>query len=217
MAPAPGYPEAKAIIASYVEALQHSTPERLVVLSSIGSEQSHDLGLITATHLFEQALNDVTTPTMFVRAASFLENYLSSARAAAESGVFHTLWTPEERAFPMIASEDIGREIARRLVQRWTGTKIVELGTPASPNDLARAMSEAFGRPIEARSTPRDKWTSVLEVARFAPRGIEAYSEMVDSCNSGWIGFGVDGTEPVAGTTTPTQFFATNVKAVSAL
>ena len=152
MAPAPGFAEAKAIITSYAEALRHSTPERLVVLSSIGSEQPRDLGMITATHLLEGALSDVTIPTVFVRAASFLENYVPAARAAASSGVFHTFWTPEERAFPMIASKDIGQEVARRLVQHWSGTKIVELGSLASPNDLAHAMSDAFGRPIEARS-----------------------------------------------------------------
>ena len=39
MAPAPGFPEAKAVIASFREALRQAPPPRLVLLSSIGSEQ----------------------------------------------------------------------------------------------------------------------------------------------------------------------------------
>ena len=68
LAPAPGFPEAKAIIASFREALRQVPPPRLVVLSSIGSQQSSGLGLITTTHLMEEALKDLPFPTAFVRA-----------------------------------------------------------------------------------------------------------------------------------------------------
>ena len=40
------------------------------------------------------------------------------------------------------------------------------------------------------------------------PGGIGPFEEMEDGFNSGWIDFGVSGTEPVAGTVTPAQFFA---------
>ena len=75
-APAPGFPEAKAIIASFLEALGQEPPPRLVLLSSIGSQQSSRLGLITSTHLLEEALGNLPFPTAFVRAGSFLENYI---------------------------------------------------------------------------------------------------------------------------------------------
>jgi NAD(P)H dehydrogenase (quinone) len=50
-------------------------PPRLVVLSSVGSQQSGGLGTITSTHLLEEALGDLPFPTAIVRAGSFLENY----------------------------------------------------------------------------------------------------------------------------------------------
>ena len=208
MAPSPGFSEAQAIIASYREALRQSSPQRLVVLSSIGSEQPSGLGMITATHLLEQALANVTIPIAFVRAGSFFENYVPGYKGAVATGVFHSFWTPTDRAFPMIASVDIGREVARRMVDSWSGKKIVELGSPVSPDALALAMSEVAGRPIEARAIPREQWTGTLEAIGFSPRGIGPYTEMVDSCNSGWIGFGVPGSEAIAGATTPAQFFA---------
>jgi uncharacterized protein YbjT (DUF2867 family) len=56
MAPQPGFPESRAVIASYIDALRKAPPPRLVVLSSVGSEKTRGLGLITATHLLEEAL-----------------------------------------------------------------------------------------------------------------------------------------------------------------
>jgi len=44
-APAPGWPEAKAIIASFREALRQAPPPRLVALSSVGSQQSSGLAV----------------------------------------------------------------------------------------------------------------------------------------------------------------------------
>ncbi|AUX24106.1 NmrA family transcriptional regulator [Sorangium cellulosum] len=208
LAPAPGFPEAKAIIESFREALRRAPPPRLVVLSSIGSQQSSGLGLITTTHLLEQALCDLPFPTAFLRAGSFLENYTFSLKAAASTGWFDTYRSPTDRPVPMIATEDIGKEVARRLVGGWSGKLIVELGSPMSPDDLARAMSEALGRPVKARSIPRAQWTARLEARGMAPGTTGPFEEMEDSFNSGWIDFGVPGAERVAATVTPAQVFA---------
>ena len=207
MAPAPGFPEAKAIIASYVEALKKVPVPRLVVLSSIGSEQTSKLGLITQTHLLEEALSGVAFPVAFVRAGGFIENLLFGLKTAAESGVFDTYLTPADRKFPTIATEDIGKEVARLLTGKWTGRKIVELGSPVSPDDLARAMSEVLGRPVKARVVPREKWAASLEAMGIPKGRTVGFEEMEESFNSGWIHFGVEGTEAVAGTITPAQVF----------
>ena len=71
LAPSPGFPEARAVIASFQEALRRTPPPRLVLLSSIGSEQTSGLGLITTTHLMEEALGDLPFPTAFIRAGAF--------------------------------------------------------------------------------------------------------------------------------------------------
>lgn len=47
LAPSPGFPEAEIVLAAYSEALQKVPPPRLVLLSSVGSEQSSGLGNIT--------------------------------------------------------------------------------------------------------------------------------------------------------------------------
>jgi len=140
--PALDYAETKSIVASLREAIGKANPPRVVVLSSIGSEQTSGLGLITGTHLLEQALADLPMPTAFVRAGSFFENYLPSLTGAAATGVFYTFYAPADLPIPMTGTEDIGTEVARLLTGDWTGKKIVELGSPVTAHEVANAMAE---------------------------------------------------------------------------
>ncbi len=208
MAPSPGLPETRAVLASYLEALEKAPPPRLVLLSSIGSQQESGLGLITTTHLMEEALGGLPFPTAFVRAAAFYENALGGLGPAASTGVYYSFYQPTDRAVPWIATADIGAEVARLLVEGWEGRKVVELGSPASPDDIAYAMGEVLGRPVTAQAIPRERWAATLEGFGLAPGTTGPYEEMMDGVNSGWIAFGVPGTEPVPGTTTVTQVFA---------
>ena len=154
LAPAPGFPEAQAILTSFREALRQTPPPRRVLLSSIGSEQPSGLGLITATHLMEETLADLPFPTAFIRAGSFLENYLSALPSAASTGVHYSFYQPLDRPAPTIATADIGAEVASLLTgASWNGKRIVELGSPVRPSDLDSAMGEALG-PAPSRSPP---------------------------------------------------------------
>ena len=217
MVPSPDYAEAKTVIASFREALEHSPPPRLALLSSFGSEQNSGLGNITATHLMEEALGGFPFPTAFVRGGSFLENYVGGLAGAAATGVFYSFFQPVDRPFPMIATADIGAEVARLLITGWKGKRIVEIGSPVSASELADAMAKALGKPVSAQAIPRERWAATLESFGLPPGRTNLYEEMMDGCNSGWIHFGVPGAESVAGTTTPTEFFAKAVKAQSDL
>ena len=202
------YPEAKATIASYLEALQKAPPPRLVVLSSVGSERDSGLGNITSTHMLEEALKDVPFPAAFVRPGSFIENYTYGLKQAEATGAFDIFLSPTSRAVPMTATDDIGSEIARLLVEGWEGKKIVELGSRISPDELAEAMAEVLGKPVRVRATPREQWATALSSMGMPSGTTRPYEEMIDSINSGWIDFGVPGAERVAGTTTAAAVFA---------
>lgn len=209
MGVSPGFPEATALNASIKEALRRSPPPRLVVLSSVGSEQASGLGNITQTHLLEEALADVEFPIAFVRAGALIENYLASLGRAADTGVFDSFLQPVDRAFPMVATQDVGAEVARLLTATpWKGRRVIELGSPVTPNDIAAAMGEALGREVVARPIAREHWDSALGAMGLPPDKAGNWAEMQDGFNSGWIDFGVPGTEPVAGTATPAQVFA---------
>ncbi len=206
--PQPGFPEAKAIVDCFREALHRSPPERVIALSSVGSQHDSKLGMITATHLLEKGLGELPLPLCFVRPGSFLENYVPNLAQAKSTGVFETYLMPTDRAVPMAATQDIGHEIARRLVTGWTGCAVVELGSLISPDELARAMGDVVGRPVQAKAIPQERWEGSLVERGMPPGFIGPFLEMEEGYNSGWIGFGVPGAERIHGTTTPTQVFA---------
>ena len=205
--PSRDFREGKAVIESYKQALSKAAPPKVVALSSMGSQQSDRLGLITATHLLEEALRDEPFPVAFIRAGSFYENYLFGLQAG-QGGTLPILYAPAERKLPMIATEDIGAEIASLLTTDWTGKRFIELGSMISANELASELGKALGRDVKAQSIPREAWAGALEGMGLPKGGTWAYEEMVEGVNSGWIGFGVEGTERVEGTTSAEQVFA---------
>ena len=107
--PTPGFPEARATVAGYTEALRRAPPPRLVVLSSFGSEKSGGLGNVTPTHLLEAALADASFPVAFVRPGSFMENDLYAVHQAQAEAAFDILLAPADRAVPMAATADMAR------------------------------------------------------------------------------------------------------------
>jgi uncharacterized protein YbjT (DUF2867 family) len=143
-----------------------------------------------------------------VRAGSFYENYLFGLQAA-QGGTLPVFYTPTARKLPMIATQDIGAEVAKLLTSEWTNKRVIELGSMVSCDDLATAIGEVLGRDVKARAIPREAWAETLQQLGLPKGGTWAYEEMIDSVNSGWITFGVTNTERVEGTTSAEQFFAT--------
>jgi NAD(P)H dehydrogenase (quinone) len=209
-APAPGFPEVRKTLGSYHAALAKALPKKAVYLSSIGAEQTTGLGLITGSYLLEQTLSDLPIAQAFLRAGWFMENHAGDVTTAqAEGKIFSNLY-PLDRKFSLVATADIGKAGADVLRQEWKGNRYIEVAGPEqySPNDIAGALSSALQRSVEAVAVPREKWTEFF-LGQGMPEGrTEARAEMVDGFNSGWIHFGVPGTEHVTGATSLTTVIA---------
>ena len=191
-------------------ALAKSLPKKAVCLSSIGAEQTSGLGLITGSHLLEQTLGDLPIAHAFLRVGWFMENHAWDVTTAQSEGKFFSNLYPLDRKFSLVATADIGKAGARVMLQEWTGARRIEVAGPEqySPNDIARALSTPLGRTVEAVAVPREKWTTFF-IGQGMPEGrTELRAEMVDGFNSGWIHFGVPGTEHVKGTTSLTSVIA---------
>ena len=202
-APTPGYVETKAALAVLHKALFKAPPPKAVYLSSIGAEQTSGLGLITSLHLLEQTLDDLQFPQAFLRAGWFFENSAGDVASARDRGLIQFQLYPLDRKFSLVAAADIGKAGAETLTENWKGTRHIEVSGPegVSPMEIAEAFADVLGRPVEPVAVPRDQWEA-LWVSQGMPEGRTApRAEMVEGFNSGWIHFGVPGTEHVEGTT----------------
>ena len=139
-APSPDFKEAKGVIANYVEALARAAPPRVVALSSMGANRTSGLGMITALSLLEQRLRSLASPIAFVRAGGFFENFLYGLHVA-QGGTLPVYYDPTSRKSTMVATNDIGAEVATLLTgPAWSGQRVVELGSMVSADEVAGAI-----------------------------------------------------------------------------
>jgi NAD(P)H dehydrogenase (quinone) len=214
-APDPGLPDQRRTIAAIRQALEQAKPGKAVFLSSIGSEQPRELGLITSTHLMEESTRELPIPVAYLRAGSFMENWLGALDHIRATGEMPFFYAPLERKFPLVATRDIGRAGAKVLQENWTGVRVLEVDGPQGGTDLhetAAAFGRALGRDVKAVPLPEAAWQGVLEAMGTPADRTGLYKEMVKSFNSGWIHFGNPGTEKFYGPTTIEAFAQEFVK-----
>jgi uncharacterized protein YbjT (DUF2867 family) len=186
--PSPDFPEAKAVIAELMAALVRADPPKVVVLSTIGATAPRP-NLLNQLGLMETAFADLPMPVTFLRSAWFMENAAGDVADARQTGVISSYLQPLDRAFPMVATDDVGRTAAELLLEDWSSHRVVEVEGPArvSPNDLAEAFSKALDRCVGPKIAPRDGWETTFRAQGMTnptPR-----AQMVDGFNEGWIEF----------------------------
>jgi uncharacterized protein YbjT (DUF2867 family) len=198
--PAPGFPEARAVIDSVKTALEWARPGRVVCLSTIGA-QAAEMNLLTQRTLLEQALSMLTIPVTFLRPAWFMENFAWDVAAARDEGVLVSFLQPLDKPVPMIATADIGRVAAELIQQNWNGHRIVELEAEhrISPNEAAATFAKVLGYPIKAQIVPRETWASLFKSQGM--KNPQPRIRMLDGFNEGWIEFEGNGADILKGQT----------------
>jgi uncharacterized protein YbjT (DUF2867 family) len=215
-APSPDYREAKSVISNYVEALTKVRPPRVVALSSMGANRTRGLGMITALSLLEQDFRSLPSPVAFVRAGGFFENFLFGLQAA-QGGTLPVFYNPTNRKSTMVASDDIGAEVAALLTgPAWSGHRVIELGSMVSADQVAGQLGEVLKLDVKAFAIPRAAWAEAFEQFGVPKGHTGPAEEMFESVNAGWMDLGVEGTEQVAGTMSARDVFAAAQNAAKA-
>jgi uncharacterized protein YbjT (DUF2867 family) len=214
-APSPDFKEAKGVIANYVAALTQAPPPRVVALSSMGANRTSGLGIITALSLLERGFHDLTTPLAIVRAGGFFENFLYGLHVA-QGGTLPVYYNPTNRKSTMVATNDIGAEVAALLTGfAWSGHRVIELGSMVSADEVAAQLGEVLQRDVKAFAVTRAEWPAAFEQFGI-PRGRTGPAEaMFEAVNAGWMDLGVKNTEQVAGTTPARDVFEAAWKALT--
>jgi uncharacterized protein YbjT (DUF2867 family) len=186
--PAPGFPEARAVVAAARAALETARPERVAWLSTVGA-QARQPNLLSQHGLMEAALEGLDLPLTILRPAWFLDNVEWDVAPAREEGVIGGFLQPLDRAIPMVAAADVGRVAAELLGQPWSGRRIVELQGPRSisPNDIAAAFARALGRDVRTETVPRETWGALFRSQGMADP--QPRIQMLDGFNEGWLTF----------------------------
>jgi uncharacterized protein YbjT (DUF2867 family) len=214
--PEPGYPEAQAVIDSVVQALTAATPAKVLCLSTIGADAVHD-NLLSQRTMLEAALRELPLPLTILRPAWFIDNAAWDVASARETGLIHSFLQPTDKAFPMVATKDVGRVAADLIQEDWTGIRVVELEGPCrvTPNDLAAAFARVIGKPVRVVPVPRESWGEL-----FCSQGMRnpgPRMRMLDGFNEGWIEFQDNGSKAVKGRTNTVAVIAALVAGTDAL
>jgi uncharacterized protein YbjT (DUF2867 family) len=198
--PDPGYPEARQVIDSVVEALTAAKPAKALCLSTIGADAVHD-NLLSQRTMMETALRQLPLPLTILRPAWFIDNAAWDLASARETGLIHSFLLPTDKAFPMVAAKDVGRVAADLIREDWSGVRVVELEGPCrvTPNDLADAFASVIGKPVRAVPVPRESWEELFRSQGM--RNPRPRMRMLDGFNESWIEFQDSGRKAIKGCT----------------
>ena len=181
--------EAEKVIKSFQTAIAKTSLEKIVALSSVGSQHASGTGNILTTHLLEKEFKNSNIPTTFLRAGSFMENWLSSLETAKKQGILTSFYQPPDRKIPQVAAADIGRVVAESMQEITKGTEVKELaGFWLSPNENAEIIGKVLGKEVKAVAVPEDQWIEILKTFN-SPKNAESLAEMYRGFNSGHIKF----------------------------
>ena len=194
------FAELEKVIASFRTAIENSALEKIVVLSSIGSQLSSGTGNILTTNILEKAFGDLKVPVTFIRAGSFMENWNAVLETAKTAGVLPSFFQPLDRKVPQVAAADIGRVAAESMLEKTTGKEIKELaGFWTSPDETAEAIGKVLGKEVKAVAVPEDQWIGILS-SHNSPKNAASLAEMFAGFNSEHIKFETD--DQIAGKVT---------------
>lgn len=138
-------------------AVERSRLPHLVLLSARGAERAEGTGLVRTLHAAEERLAGSPAAITLLRAAFLLDNLAPAVGAAAAGGPL-PVFLPVDLAMAMVAARDIGVIAARCLIEGEPPRRraVIDVAGPRelSPRDIAAALGDRLGRPVEAQQAP---------------------------------------------------------------
>lgn len=197
----------------YVAAAQESGIKRAVLLSSIGAQHATGTGVIQTLHHGEQAFSKLSIPVTFVRAAYFLENWLSLLDPVHKDGVLPAFFTADKK-IPQVATADIGAVSAHALLEGGSGKTVIELAGPEeySVNDIAAVLGKLLGKAVNAFRVPDAGRVGALTSIGASQELAELFIGLDDGIIDGKVAFEGGGAQHVRGKVTAEQFFSAVLK-----
>ncbi len=186
------------------DALRETRGSYVVALSAVGVDQENVAGPPAGLHEYEQRLFELEDVNVLVLRSVFYMDYLLANLPLIQSQKINGSAIKGDLKFPMIATQDVAREAAERLVRRdFTGHQVKTLLGPedVSMREATRAMGSLLGLPElpYVEFPPADMKDALLA----AGMSEEAASLLVDMQLALNEGRPFDGVQRTAEATTP--------------
>jgi NAD(P)H dehydrogenase (quinone) len=143
-----------------------------------------------------------------------MENWARSLRPATATGVLASLHHPLDKRFPTVSAPDVGLIAADLLAAAEAPPRILHAEGPQryTAIDVAAALAEPLGRPVQAVALPRGQWDQVLAAGGLGEGYVRLITDLYDAHNAGRIE--VEGGEIWRGTTPLAEVLAALVRRV---
>ncbi|MBT2333003.1 NmrA family NAD(P)-binding protein [Variovorax paradoxus] len=166
-------------VANILSALEGSGLQKVVAESTGGAQPGERIGDLSVLWELEEGLCRQSIPAAINRAAYYMSNWDGLLDTVRKTGRLPTMFSAD-LAIPMAAPRDLGAIAARRLVSSLddTGIRYVEGPRRYSSADVAKAFSEALGRPVEVDVSPRNKWQEAYRGLGFSEAAADSYARM---------------------------------------
>jgi NAD(P)H dehydrogenase (quinone) len=173
------------------EAIDAAKPGKLVYLSSVGAQHELGTGAIRKLYDMEQAFGKRSLPTVAIRAAWFMENFVGQLAAVTLGSPLMSFVDPVSKKIPMIAAGDIGKLGAQLLQQHWMGHRVVELEGPCtySVADAAMVLGYQLEKEVRVSLIPETEYESAYRSFGCSDQGAKLMAEMHRGFNSDHIVF----------------------------
>jgi uncharacterized protein YbjT (DUF2867 family) len=199
---------------SFAAAVSKAKVPYVVALSSIGAQHSTRTGPIVGLHNLEQKLNAIPgLNVLFLRPGYYMENLLLSLHPLCSMGMLPG-GIRGDFSMPWIATKDIGKYAARRLLSlNFSGSSVQELHgqRDISMNEAGAIVGQAIDKPdLRYQQVPFSALETSLLQMGMPEKTVSVLIEMWDGANAGLI---VPQQARSAENTTPTalEVFVTEV------
>ena len=195
-------------------AIRESGVPYVVALSSLGADVDGPTGVIAGLRAQEHRLRELEhTNVLFLRAASFFENFSNALEVIRHQGVVADSVEPDLE-IPKVATRDIAHAAVQALLATdWNGIAAREVIGPRdfSYREATRILGERLGKPnLEYVQLPDADMASALVGAGLSESFASLYVEMTRAFNEGVV-VPRNGRTPENTTPTPFDAFASEL------
>ena len=171
-------------------AVKASGVPHVVLLSSIGANLESGLGPISGLNYFERKLRETGSKLSALRAGFFQENVAMSIGPAKGQGIYPS-FMPGEASMAMVATHDIGREVANALLHPPAKHQVWDITGPSyTAAQAATLLGKRLGKELKVIEIPQQGWRDALLQGGMSPHWADLYVEM-------YAGFGKGLARPV--------------------